>query len=352
MAELKLPRLLAAAKEFNVGQETLVDFLLAKGFPKDDLKPSSKLTEVMYRSLQQEFQGDKVAKMKSDQVDLPKGTQAETKKKKEEEEISFKKDEKKIIKKAKVEEVVAEVIVEKEEKVTNGKPKKEKQEKDKEVIKTEAPEIEGLKVIDRIDLSTIDSSTRPKKGVKKATSSKEEQAEEKEKEDKKKKEAKTGTSKKKKAESEEAEIKELIQEKAPEKEAEAPPLIENIKAGRLEGPKILGKIELPVDNDTRPKTDEKRKRKRIPIEKKTTGKTELFKDRDKKPGTFNRDDRSRDRRGGGRREIRKEDKLIDEKEIQEKIRETQAKLIGTGGRGATRHPGCGHSGAPASRLAS
>ena len=60
-------RLMAAAKEFNIGKDTLVDFLAAKGFNKDDLKPTSKLTEEMYRSLQQEFQGDKVAKLKSDQ---------------------------------------------------------------------------------------------------------------------------------------------------------------------------------------------------------------------------------------------------------------------------------------------
>ena len=66
MAELKLPRLLGAAKEFNVGQDTLIDFLIGKGFSKDDLKPTSKLTEEMYRSLQTEFQGDKAAKMKSD----------------------------------------------------------------------------------------------------------------------------------------------------------------------------------------------------------------------------------------------------------------------------------------------
>ncbi len=54
---------------------------------------------------------------------------------------------------------------------------------------------------------------------------------------------------------------------------EAPPVIENIKADKLEGPKILGKIDLPLNNDTRPKTpaEEKRKRKRIPIEKKDTG---------------------------------------------------------------------------------
>ena len=90
MSELKLPRLLAAAKEFNVGQDTLVDFLASKGFSKDDLKPTSKLTEDMYRSLQAEFQGDKAAKIKSDQLELPKVAAAEAKKKKDEEEVLFK----------------------------------------------------------------------------------------------------------------------------------------------------------------------------------------------------------------------------------------------------------------------
>ena len=74
MAETTTPRLMAAAKEFNVGKDTLVDFLVGKGFSKDELKPTSKLTDEMYRSLQQEFQGDKVAKIKSDQIDLPKGS--------------------------------------------------------------------------------------------------------------------------------------------------------------------------------------------------------------------------------------------------------------------------------------
>ena len=69
-----------------------------KGF-KDDLKPTSKLTEDMYRALQQEFQSDKAAKLKSDQVDLPKGGVAEAKKKKDEEEVLFKKDDKKTAKK-------------------------------------------------------------------------------------------------------------------------------------------------------------------------------------------------------------------------------------------------------------
>lgn len=56
-------------------------------------------------------------------------------------------------------------------------------------------------------------------------------------------------------------------------EEEQPPVIENIEVEKLTGPKILGKIELPVDSDTRPVKDEKKKRKRIPIEKKIhTGK--------------------------------------------------------------------------------
>ena len=34
---------------------------------------------------------------------------------------------------------------------------------------------------------------------------------------------------------------------------EGPIVIENIRAEKIEGPKVLGKIELPVENDTRPK---------------------------------------------------------------------------------------------------
>ncbi|HKB45568.1 MAG TPA: translation initiation factor IF-2 [Chitinophagaceae bacterium] len=327
MAELKLPRLLGAAKEFNIGQDTLIEFLIAKGFPKDDLKPTSKLSEEMYRALQLEFQSDKAAKIKSDQVDLPKGAQAEARKKKEDEEISFKKEEKPSLKITKKEE---------EKKVEPEKPKEEPK-KEEEVIKIEAPEIEKPKVVDKIDLSTIDSSTRPKKVAKKK------------KEEEKKAETAVESKSGKKGKKDEIKIEEPIVAKENDHvdegliAEELPLVIENIKADKIEGPKILGKIDLPVDNDTRPKKDERRKRKRIPIEKKEI-KREPFinKEGDKRPGTggggFNRggDNRGRssggarrDNRGGGRRE----EKLIDEKEIQEKIRETQAKLAGAGGRG-------------------
>jgi translation initiation factor IF-2 len=40
MAEVKLPRLLGAAKEFNIGQDTLIEFLVGKGFDREELKPT------------------------------------------------------------------------------------------------------------------------------------------------------------------------------------------------------------------------------------------------------------------------------------------------------------------------
>lgn len=336
MAELKLPRLLAAAKEFNVGQDTLIDFLIGKGFPKGDLKPTSKLTEEMYRSLQMEFQGDKAAKLKSDLVDLPKGAQAEAKKKKDEEEVLFKKEDKKAVKK---EDPVIEVAkVKKEEPV--APPKEE------EIVKIEVPEIEKPKVVDKIDLSAIDSSTRPKKTVKKKTEEEKPVVEKEEKKDTKKKKTKKEEEEEavvaKKEKKGKAKEEEPVEEQQAE-ETESIAQIENIKADKLEGPKILGKIDLPVDNDTRPKKDEKRKRKRIPIEKKEVKPDTQGRDRRQGQqgqgtgGGFNRGGGQQNRGGGGRRDSRgggrREEKLIDEKEIQEKIRETQARLAGAGGRG-------------------
>lgn len=330
MSELKLPRLLAAAKEFNIGQDTLIDFLASKGFSKDELKPTAKLTEDMYRALQSAFSSDKAAKAKSDQIEIPKGSFGEAKKKKEEEPVIFKKESKK------AEPVPAPVP---EPEVTEAKPEEPKEPEVVEipVAKIEVPEIEGPKIIDKIDLDAIDSSTRPKKIVKKKEAPKTEEAEEKPKKKKEKKE-------------EEPVAEEVIKQAEPEipKPAEEDIVIENIRAEKLEGPKILGKIELPSENDTRPKKEdadkEKRKRKRIPIEKKGG---QVSKDNFQRGGGNQpQQGRSDNRRpqqgqgGGGRfsvekrgdRDKRREDKEIDQKEIQEKIRETQAKLSG-GSRG-------------------
>ena len=157
MSELKLPRLLAAAKEFNIGQDTLIEFLVKKGFPKDDLKPAAKLTEDQYYSLQAEFQSDKVARDKADHVELPKN--AVTDKAKKEEDTA-----KKAAPAKKAVEEVPPVV----EEVPVAKAPKAPTVEEEAPVNIKAPEVESPKVVDKIDLSQIDSSTRPKKGTKKA----------------------------------------------------------------------------------------------------------------------------------------------------------------------------------------
>ena len=372
MSELKLPRLLAAAKEFNVGQDTIIDFLAKKGFSKDDLKPTAKLSEEMYFALQAEFQGDKVAKNKADQVEIPKGGSGEPKKKRDEEEITFRKEEKKPAAPVAKEEPKVEKIVKVEE-VKEVAPViniKETVLSEPEITKVEIQEIESPKVLNKIDLTTIDSSTRPKKTIKK----KEEPVVENIIEEPKKPKGKS------KQIIDEIPVAEIKPEQViNESEEDSSPVIENIEIEKITGPKILGKIDLPVDSDTRPKPptrEEKRKRKRIPVDKK--GGDQPQQRAPQQGGGFNRDNRgaaapapggganrpivpanNRNNQGGGGfnrggtsgpqrgggggqrggnrapggRDNRREDKEIDAKEIQEKIRETQAKLAGAGGRG-------------------
>lgn len=332
------PRLMAAAKEFNIGKDTLIDFLVSKGFGGDDLKPTAKLTEDMYRTLQQEFQQDKVAKQNAEKVELTKAAApAEPKKKKDEEDLSFKKKETPPAPPAPA-PAAEKAAPLPEAKTTWAEPPvaeipKEEPVEEKpavaETIKIEAPELEGPKVVKKIDLDAIDSSTRPKKSTKKA--------------EEKKPEKKEPT-----PEVPAPQPPVIAETPAPEEpKADTPATIENIRAERLEGPKILGKIELPVDNDTRPKkdADDKRKRKRIPMEKKTV--TPLPPQGGQRPGGFQGQrpggGPNRPPAGGGDRSRfgnnrppagnRREDKEIDAKEIQDKIKETQAKLAGGTGKG-------------------
>jgi translation initiation factor IF-2 len=305
MSDANNPRLMAAAKEFNIGKDTLVDFLVSKGFPKDELKPTSKLTEEMYRSLQMEFSSDKAAKAKSDAIEIPKGNAMEggAKKKKDEEEITFKSKEAKKKAPEKEEPATVKPLVVAPVEAPVELPVVEN-------IRIDAPELDGPKVLDKIDLSTIDSSTRPKKGMKK----KEEES-----------------VAPKPVEKVEEPALEPVVETVPK---EVEPDLLKINAPELEGPKIIGRIELPMENPAGTRaSEEKRKRKRIPIEKKDPGRTpptiqkDLGRQGAQRGGQF--------RPGGGSRfgAPKREVKEIDEKEIQNKIRETQAKLSGSGGRG-------------------
>ena len=329
MIEVNTPRVMAAAKEFNIGKDTLVDFLVSKGFEGDELKPGSKISAEMYRVLQVEFQPDKAAKQKAEQIDLPKNAVTDLKKRRDEQDLSFSKKEN-IKAKEEVHATPAELPVKEElveEKIIAEQPAATTKESkiieepqvqaQPETMKIEAPEVEAPKVIDKIDLSTIDNSTRPKKTDKKGATAK-------------------SKTKSKETETEKV-ITEEVQPDTIPVEVPAQPeelaVITNIKATRLEGPKIMGKIDLPSNNNTRPKpVDERRKRKRIIVDKKPAANIP--------PANFQRPQPPRPGQNAGGRfnrnapaVNRREDKEIDQKEIQDKIKETQAKLAGSGGRG-------------------
>jgi translation initiation factor IF-2 len=365
---------MAAAKEFNVGKDTLIDLLVAKGFNGDEFSGNPKLSDAMYRVLQAEFQQDKVAKQKAEKVELVKSSgNTEPKKKREEDDLSYKK--KETPAPAKTEPVpeappaapaatapapvapptepppadppAPEPVAEVAPPAPAEPVVEQAAEQPAPITKIEAPGLEGPKIVKKIDLDAIDSSTRPKKAPKK--------------EEKKPAPAPT-------------QPVAPVQPPAPEtpavpapaaqqavQEEEAPPVIENIKAEKLEGPKILGKIQLPVDNDTRPRrdNDEKRKRKRIPIEKKggspqqggqqqgrtgggpQQGRSGPQQGRTGGPqqGRGGPQQNRGGRPGGGQRPGQRGpgfDKEIDQKEIQKKIQETQAKLAGSTGRGKSQ----------------
>jgi translation initiation factor IF-2 len=102
----------------------------------------------------------------------------------------------------------------------------------------------------------------------------------------------------------------------------------------------LGKIELPKETDTRPKADPdpKRKRKRILISGKEGNEGQPYPDN--RTGTPHRGNRPPgDRRTitPAKPPIRREDRIIDEKEIQEKLRQTQARLSGGGGNRSSKN---------------
>ncbi len=405
----KTPRLLAAAKEFNIGKETLIEFLAHKGFEINASNPNTKLTEPMYDALQAEFVQDKLDKNKSNKIALPKGGMNEAKKelppvvKKEEAAPEAPVVEKKKAAEKPVAVVEEPKVVAKEEKKAEpvaeekNEPKKEPKkevekpqppvvetpESEAEHIEVKSPKIGGPNILGKINLDEMNMASRPKKGAAKKKA--DEAAEEATKAEEEKKVAKKAAPKKAKEEAapvvETPKIQAPPVVKAAPEEDEKPEHIE-MKAPKLEGPKIIGRIVLPVDNSgSKGDSKEKRNRKRIPVQKKP----ETLKDPQNRGagqgqgqqgqgqggfnrggagagggqnrgggqgggfnrggagagggqnrggaagGGFNRGGAGPNRGGGSRTPMTPQQQEVDAKAIQDKIKETQAKLSGGGG---------------------
>jgi translation initiation factor IF-2 len=414
MTEGKSINLLKAAKELNIGIGTAVDFLAKKGYDID-AKPNTKLDRDMYDVLLREFQGDKIVKEEANQIVIGKIRRDET---------PIEATTSKPTQEVENDEILIKNTsafspsVEDTKAPTNQVPQKSPSEDEhdlKDKAKEEAPENHvGVKVVGKIDLSSINQRSRPEKRPYVKEEPKQEKPVEKPTQPIPEKEEKTEVSQvstpqtelpaqtvtpvsSEQVTPEETPVEKQTPEKKEEPKAEAKqevkpevkkeeenkssvaPLDEVIraKAEHLSGPKVIGKIELPTPHQRRKDqpiasssgsnaADHKRKRKRNNNLGSGGGGNQPYQNRNqgggdsaqkapqtaggqnkphqgggaaggqqrpdspnRGPGGGNHPNRGRnDFKGRGRSETPKEEPT--EKEIQDQIKATLARLSGAG----------------------
>ena len=382
----KAIRLSKAAREFNVGISTIVEFLSKKGHEISN-NPNTKLSEEIYTLLLDEYADEKHVKEESmkreiggirresvtgDQDETTDTKAADVEERPEADELiitghtsefikettepAFKSAEETKAKKEAVPEEKPEIKEEIKEEVKEEKkePIEEKKEEPKEEPKKEAEKAEtngDVKVLGKIDLDKINQKTRPAKKSKKEADKIAEKEEPKKKEEKIKAEK---VPEKEEIKAEEVK-KEVVAKKEEEKKTEEAPVKgkkEVEKAAKdnfiptefkkLTGPKILDKIELPVEKKPTKKpiasskdekvTPRKKKRRRIDNvpDKSGSGSKNQQTDRPK-PTSKNRPPA----RGKKRRDIAKPE--VSEEEIQKQIKETLSRLSPSGKSKASKH---------------
>ena len=270
-------RLSKAIKEFNVGKDIIVEFLAKKGFQIDP-SPNTKLTAEMYELLVKEYQGEKEVKneakklgnisykggsvsVESAMPSSPKQDDTET------EEV--------IIRSTTISPIIPTKPAEPEEpqpeeklepKAEDPEPKTEPQPQAEAEPQESA---DGLKILGKIDLESLN----PKKGNPKKEKEKK-KGEKKQPEPQAKPQPKQQPKPQPKEKPKE-QPKEQPKTEPVKKEPKTAPEPKFIKTEvqKLEGPKILDKIELP-DEKHRTKATPERKKKRKRISGKPEGSSE------------------------------------------------------------------------------
>lgn len=156
MSEGKSTNLLKAAKELNIGLNTAVEFLGKKGFSVEP-RPNTKLTDEMYDVLLKEFQGDKIVKEEAKQIVIGKI-------RREDVPLTAEKTEPQRSKDFEQEEILIKNVNPFTPPLTE-KPKAAPQEPAVTESKPEEGTLPGVKVVGKIDLDNLNSKTRPDKKV-------------------------------------------------------------------------------------------------------------------------------------------------------------------------------------------
>jgi translation initiation factor IF-2 len=291
MAE-EVKKLSKVAKEFNMGMNAIVDFLKTKGH-KIEANPNLKLSPEQYGLLLNQFSDEKKDKEVATSI-----SKAKMKREGIEETVTTEP-----VKKTSVEEP-EEILI---KDLQAPKESVKKKAKEEEVIKAKTDQKIEVSVKGKIDLDSLPKSKSDKK--------KKEEEEEKPKAKK--------TTKKKKDEEEAPVVETPVVETKPEtEEKKEEDNFLKTQYTKLEGPKILKKIDLPVEKKPVASsaegfnTDRKKKRKRI---KKSVSINDL------KPDDFHKRDR-----GTGNKSRGKDKPALTDEEIQAQIKETLARLSGSG----------------------
>ena len=337
--KIKLPRLGKAATEFNISRETLIAFLKKKNFEIED-NINAKLSAEMYAELLKEFAGEKIVKAEADKIDIgtysaiskqePK-TKAtgdkqdenpntdndvqkkETSKPEPDNLGKQTKEPEKPVSEPTPEEAPEQPVNEPVEKTIDEPAHQEK--KQPEHIETHVEPLVGIKIIDKID---PDELTSKKKGKKSASKK---QTEEK---------AETEVIQK----TEEVKEPEVATNPEPEtepetpvtKQPEEPARPENFietRVEKIQGLKIMGKIELPVEKPKEASkkekhvatTDDKKKKKRKRILKQNGGNLKQLPSKEEKKS-----------------KAEPEKVEISPEDIQRRIKETKMRLDNTSGK--------------------
>jgi len=323
-------RLVKVAKELNVGTTTIVEFLAKVGH-KIDNKPTAKISDEMYDELLREFQNSAAIKEKADQLVI--GTRSTPKKEEApKKEISFTPPTAPSPPPLPIEEPISEPVLE------NPIPEEET------VIIPSEPEVEEPKTTPTEEV--VEATTSPKlhltiKG-KIDLDKKKPKAKKKEKKEPKIKEEIAPVAEETPTPSEEQPIEaeavkdETTNTESPTKESEK---MVRAKTPQLKGLKILGKIDADKLKPAKKKkttktaktTDTTKKRRKRKVTKVVVNNNNRPPQRQgSRPGGNNRSGNNRSGNNSNRRGGRNEVKEVSQKEIDEKIKQTMARISGGG----------------------
>ena len=372
--EPKNIRLNKAAKELNVGIPTLVEYLAKKGH-KVDANPNARLTPEQYALLETAFQAERQVKENADRIEISTGNSVVI-----EASQSVVEDESP--------DYNEEVIIKNFNSTPQSKeaPKQEQNDSaeaaeettpEPEQAETAAPEPEpepelpkfetkvlrssvaGLKegknafdaevrIVDKIDLSAINSRMRPapvktksEKAAEKKKAKEAAAAAKSEKNEKKKKAAEPVEKlvkeepKPEKVQPVEEPAPEKVEVKVPEKEIE---FIET-QYQKLEGPKVVSKIDLSQFDKPKPKRDDEKKKKRKRIKKdgvkvdENNPQVAAQADNKDKSAAKGKDKKSEKKK----KAAEKKKPEVDDAEIEKQIKETLARLSPMGKSKTSKH---------------